>query len=491
MTSGKSPEPGTRRVVIDPVTRVEGHGKITLLLDADNHIQEARLHIVEFRGFEKFIQGRPYWDVPFFVQRLCGICPVSHQLAAAKAVDQIAGVDQLTPAAEKLRRLLHFGQVLQSHALHFFHLSSPDFLFGFGSDPMQRNIAGVLEKHPEIAMQGIKLRKFGQQIIEAITGKRVHGTGTVPGGMNKPLAQDRRDALLAGITDILQWSEQAVRLNAQIHTTHAEHAGFATMPTNYLSMTGGNGELELYHGGLRARYPDGAIIFDQFDYCGYQQILREEVRSWSYMKFPYLLQLGEAQGWYRVGPLARVNNCDRIATPRAEAARRHFKVMGQGGPVHATLGYHWARMIEALHCAESIEILLHDPDITGTDLIADKSARRHEGIGVIEAPRGTLFHHYQVNDEGIVTKANLIVSTTSNNQAMNESVRIVANRYLDGREITEGLLNHLEVAVRAYDPCLSCATHALGKMPLQVELIDAQGTLVHRLIKNSDGQFGY
>lgn len=490
MTPGKSPEPGTRRVVIDPVTRVEGHGKITLLLDQDNHVQEARLHIVEFRGFEKFIQGRPYWDVPFFVQRLCGICPISHQLAAAKAVDQIAGVDQLTPAAEKLRRLLHFGQVLQSHALHFFHLTAPDFLFGFGSDPMQRNIAGVLEKHPEIAMQGIRLRKFGQQIIEAITGKRVHGTGTVPGGMNKPLAQDRRDVLLAGITDILQWSEQAVRLNAQIHTTHAEHAGFATMPTNYLSMTGGNGELELYHGGLRARYPDGAIIFDQFDYCGYQQILREEVRSWSYMKFPYLLQLGQTQGWYRVGPLARVNNCDRIATPRAEAARRHFKAMGQGGPVHATLGYHWARMIEALHCAESIEILLHDPDITSTDLIAGKGARRHEGIGVIEAPRGTLFHHYQVNDEGIVTRANLIVSTTSNNQAMNESIRIVANRYLDGREITEGLLNHLEVAVRAYDPCLSCATHALGKMPLQVELIDAQGTLIHRLIKNSDGQFG-
>ncbi len=489
MTPGKSPEPGTRRIVIDPVTRVEGHGKITLLLDQDNHIQEARLHIVEFRGFEKFIQGRPYWDVPFFVQRLCGICPVSHQLAAAKAVDQIAGVDQLTPTAEKLRRLLHFGQVLQSHALHFFHLTSPDFLFGFGSDPMQRNIVGVLEKYPEIAMQGIKLRKFGQQIIEAITGKRIHGTGTIPGGMNKPLAQAQRDVLLNEITDILQWSEQAVRLNAQIHTTHAEHADFATMPTNYLSMTGGNGELELYHGGLRARYPDSAIIFDQFDYCGYQQILREEVRSWSYMKFPYLLQLGQTQGWYRVGPLARINNCDRIATPRAEAARKDFRARSQGGLVHDTLGYHWARMIEALHCAESIEILLHDPDIIGTDLVTGKGGRRHEGIGVIEAPRGILFHHYQVDDEGIVTRANLIVSTTSNNQAMNESVRIVANRYLDGREITEGLLNHLEVAVRAYDPCLSCATHALGKMPLQVELIDAEGALVHRLIKNSDGQF--
>lgn len=492
MDSGKSSpsdsKKNLRRVAIDPVTRVEGHGKITLLLDADNHIQEARLHIVEFRGFEKFIQGRPYWDVPFFVQRLCGICPVSHQLAAAKAVDQLAGVDQLTPTATKLRRLLHFGQILQSHALHFFHLSSPDFLFGFGSDPLQRNITGVLEKYPDIAMQGIKLRKYGQQIIEAITGKRIHGTGTIPGGMNKPLTVAWRDALLADITDILRWSEDAVRLNEQIHTTHPEHTDFATFPSNYLSLTNEQGELEFYHGGLRARFPDGTLIFDQSDYCDFQQILREEVRPWSYLKFPYISQLGKEQGWYRVGPLSRINNCDKIPTPLAEAARKRFIAFGKGGLIHNTLAYHWTRMIEALHCAESIQILLHDADILGMDLVADKGNRRSIGIGVIEAPRGTLFHHYQINEEGIITKANLIVSTTSNNQAMNESVRSVANRYLDGQEITEALLNHLEVAVRAYDPCLSCATHALGKMPLQVELIDAEGALVHRLTKNSDGQ---
>lgn len=478
-----------RRIAIDPVTRVEGHGKITLLLDADNHIQEARFHIVEFRGFEKFIQGRPYWDVPFFVQRLCGICPVSHQLAAAKAVDQIAGVDQLTRPATQLRRLLHFGQILQSHALHFFHLSSPDFLFGFGSDPLQRNITGVLKKYPDIAMQGIKLRKYGQQIIEAITGKRIHGTGTIPGGMNKPLTTAWRDALLADITDILQWSEDAIRLNEQIHTTHPEHADFATFPSNYLSLTNEKGELEFYHGDLRARYPDGTLIFDQSDYCNFQQILREEVRPWSYLKFPYINQLGKEHGWYRVGPLARINNCDAIPTPLAEAARKRFIAFGEGSLVHNTLAYHWTRMIEVLHCAESIQMLLHDPDITGTDLTVDKGDRRAVGIGVIEAPRGTLFHHYQINEEGIITKANLIVSTTSNNQAMNESVRSVANQYLDGRKITEALLNHLEVAVRAYDPCLSCATHALGKMPLQVELVDAENALVHRLIKNSDGQF--
>ncbi len=488
MTQDNPPSPSTRRIAIDPITRVEGHGKITLLLDAENRIQEARLHIVEFRGFEKFIQGRPYWEVPFFVQRLCGICPVSHQLAAAKAVDQIVGVTQLTPTATKLRRLLHFGQILQSHALHFFHLSSPDFLFGFGSDPKQRNVVGILEKHPKIAMKGIKLRKYGQQIIEAITGKRVHGTGTVPGGMNKSLTLTARDALLADIADILRWSQDAVTLNEQIHTGHPEHHDFAALRTNFLSMTGKHGELEFYHGGLRARDAAGNFIFDQLDYMGYQQILREEVRSWSYMKFPYLHQLGKEKGWYRVGPLARVNNCDGIPTPLAEAARQHFREFAQGDFVHDTLAYHWARMIEALHCAESIHELLHDPEITGTDLIAEKGDKQPEGIGVIEAPRGTLFHHYQINEEGLVTKANLIVSTTSNNQAMNESVRAVANQYLDGHEITEALLNHLEVAVRAYDPCLSCATHALGKMPLQITLQSIDGTVVDQLTKGTNGK---
>jgi NAD-reducing hydrogenase large subunit len=489
MEQSKDSQSGLRRVAIDPVSRVEGHGKITLMLDAGNHIHEARFHIVEFRGFEKFIQGRPYWEVPFFVQRLCGICPVSHQLAAAKAVDQLVGVENLTPTAYKLRRLLHFGQTLQSHALHFFHLSSPDLLFGFGSDPARRNIVGVLDKYPDLALKGVKLRKYGQQVIAAIAGKRIHGTATVPGGMNKMLSIAERELLLADINDILSWCQDAVALNEQIHTAHAEHRGFAAISSNFLSMIGGGGELELYHGGLRARSANGAKIFDQFDYSNYQQIIREEVRPWSYMKFPYLIELGKQRGWYRVGPLARVNNCDFISTPLAEAARKRFKKFGNGSLVQDTLAYHWARMIEALHCAESINDLLHDPDITGSDLVAELGDKRREGIGVIEAPRGTLFHHYRIDEEGLIEKANLIVSTTSNNQAMNESVRAVANEYLDGREISEGLLNHLEVAVRAYDPCLSCATHALGKMPLQVELIDADGALLDRLAKGGNGKF--
>jgi len=475
-----------RRVAVDPVTRVEGHGKITLLLDEANHVREARFHIVEFRGFEKFIQGRPYWEAPYFVQRLCGICPVSHHLAAAKAVDQLVGVDELTPTSTKLRKLLHFGQTLQSHALHFFHLSSPDLLFGFGSNLEHRNIVGVIEDYPDLALKGVRLRKYGQQVIEVISGKRVHGAATVPGGMNKSLTLDERDRLLTDIDDILTWSQDAVDLNEKIHTEHPENQRFARMKTNYLSMVGGKGELELYHGGLRANRPDGSNIFDQFDYRGYYNIIREEVRSWSYMKFPYLTELGRDDGWYRVGPLARVNNCDFIPTPLAEAARKRFVAFGNGGFVHDTLAYHWARMIEVLHSAESIRDLLLDPEILGTDLVV-KGEKREEGIGVIEAPRGTLFHHYKVNEDGTIKKANLIVSTTSNNQAMNESVRSVANEYLDGNEITEGLLNHLEVAIRAYDPCLSCATHALGKMPLEVELIGTDGEVVDRIEKASSG----
>jgi len=475
-----------RRIAVDPVTRVEGHGKITLLLDDANHVREARFHIVEFRGFEKFIQGRPYWEAPYFVQRLCGICPVSHHLAAAKAVDQLVGVDELTPTATKLRRLLHFGQTLQSHALHFFHLSSPDLLFGFGSNLEHRNIVGVIEDYPELALKGVRLRKYGQQVIEVISGKRVHGAATIPGGVNKALTIAERDRLLADINDVLIWAQDAVTLNEKIHTEHPENHGFGRLNSNYLSMVGGKGELELYHGGLRASRPDGSKIFDQFDYRGYYNIIREEVRSWSYMKFPYLTELGRDDGWYRVGPLARINSCDFISTPLAEAARKSFVAFGNGGFVHDTLAYHWARMIEVLHSAESIPHLLPDPEILGNDLVV-KGEKREEGIGVIEAPRGTLFHHYKVNEDGTIKKANLIVSTTSNNQAMNESVRSVANEYLDGNEITEGLLNHLEVAIRAYDPCLSCATHALGKMPLEVELIGADGEAVDRIEKASSG----
>ncbi|MCQ8118643.1 Ni/Fe hydrogenase subunit alpha [Methylomonas rosea] len=480
-----------KRVAVDPVSRVEGHGKVTLLLDENNKVQQARLHIVEFRGFEKFIQGRPYWELPVMVQRLCGICPVSHHLAAAKAIDQLVGVDpvNLPPAADKLRRLLHFGQVLQSHALHFFHLSSPDLLFGFESEIGKRSIVAVLTDYPDIGLQGVKLRKYGQEVIRMVSGKRIHGTGAIPGGMNKALTKAECDYLKQDIAQIVIWAEAALQLVTKVHTSNLPYYDdFATIRSKYLSLTKPNGALELYHGGIRVKGEQGETLVDHYDYCTYPELIREEVRSWTYMKFPYLTSLGKTDGWYRVGPLARINNCDFIDTPLAESARVEFKRHSGEAMVHSTLAFHWTRMIELLHCAESIQALLDDPDLLSNDLVA-KGEKRHEGIGVIEAPRGTLFHHYQIDENDIVTKANLIVSTTSNNTAMNESVRQVAAEYLSGRELSEPLLNNLEVAIRAYDPCLSCATHAVGKMPLQLELIDAEGKLVDTLIRHSSGEF--
>ena len=470
-----------RRVAIDPVSRVEGHGKVTLLLDENDEVQQVRLHIVEFRGFEKFIQGRPYWEVPVMVQRLCGICPVSHHLAASKALDWVVGAPQLTPSAEKLRRLMHYGQILQSHALHFFHLSSPDLLFGFESDVGKRNIVGVAGAHPEVAKQGVLLRKFGQEVIRLTAGKRVHGTGAIPGGVNRALSRAERDGLLADIDQMVAWSSDAVHLAKRLHTADPGlYDVFGTFRSNLMSIVGENGAMDLYDGKLRARDADGRIIVDGFDVQNYHELIREEVKPWSYMKFPFLTSLGPEAGWYKVGPLARVQNCDFIPTPLAETERRDFVDYGKGSLVHAPLAYHWARMIEMLHAAETIKTLLLDDDVSGSDLVTSGTHRR-EGVGVIEAPRGTLIHHYHVGDDDLVTMCNLIVSTTHNNQPMNEAVRRVAKRYLSGRQLTEGLLNHIEVAIRAFDPCLSCATHALGKMPLQIELLDVTGQVVDRL----------
>lgn len=475
-----------RRVVIDPLTRVEGHGKVTILLDDENRVHQVRLHIVEFRGFEKFIQGRPYWEVPVVVQRLCGICPVSHHLAAAKAIDMLVGAKQLTPTAEALRRLMHYGQVLQSHALHFFHLASPDLLFGFDSDVAKRNIVSVAEAYPEIARQGVFLRKFGQEVIRLTAGKRIHGTGAIPGGMNKNLSRDERDFLLKDMPTVLSASRAALELIKKLFFANAEFNGrFAYFKSNSLGLVAADGALELYHGGLRAKDAEGQTIFDHADSFHYNDYINEEVKSWSYMKFPFLVPLGQELGWYKVGPLARVNNCDYISTPLAEAGRREFLAYGGGHPIHSPLASHWARMMEMLHCAERIEGILQHDEVLGSDLVAG-GEKTLEGVGVIEAPRGTLFHHYRIDEDDLVTMANLIVSTTSNNQAMNEAVRQVAKHHLDGHQVSEALLNHIEVAIRAFDPCLSCATHALGKMPLMVEVLDCEGRLLDRVYKAAD-----
>ncbi|MDP3617069.1 MAG: Ni/Fe hydrogenase subunit alpha [Rhodoferax sp.] len=489
---------GLRRVAIDPLSRVEGHGKVTLLLDAQNRVRQARLHIVEFRGFERFIEGRPYWEVPVMVQRLCGICPVSHQLAACKAFDRVVGALPVTPSADKIRRLMHYGQVMQSHALHFFYLAAPDLLFGFDSEVNRRNIVGVAQAHPDIASKGVLLRKFGQELIRATAGKRVHGTGSVPGGVNQHVSAADRALLQRDVAQMIAWAQDAVEIAKQLHRQNpALYGSFASVRCNLLSLVRADGALDLYDGVLRARDAMGKIIFDGVSDQSYLDLIEEEVKPWSYMKFPFLKSLGAQLGSYRVGPLARLQNCDFIPSPLAEAQRREFIAWGQGETVHAALAYHWARMVELLHCTEVIAQLLDDPDILSGELMAggvrqrssQAGAARRWGVGVIEAPRGTLIHHYQVGDDDLVTLCNLVVATTHNNQAMNEAVRSVARQYLDGRELTEGLLNRIEVAIRAYDPCLSCATHALGQMPLELELLGPQGELIDRVVRAQSGQF--
>ena len=483
----------SKKITIEPVTRVEGHGKVTIYMDEEAQVKESRLHIVEFRGFERFVQGRPYWEAPVLVQRLCGICPVSHHIAASKALDVIVGAgtgDGLTAVGEKMRRLMHYGQFFQSHVLHFFHLSSPDFLFGIDGDPALRNIVGVAQENRDLAVQGVMMRKFGQEVIRLTAGKKIHGTGAIPGGINKNLSIAERDELLKGpdplnADKMVDWSLGALDFFKHYHKNNqAMVDNFADFPSNHLSIVREDGALDIYHGVLRAVDAEGKRILDDVDYQDYNHYIEEEVRNWSYMKFPYLKHLGKEKGWYRVGPLARLNTCDFIPTPLAQKAFEEYKAYTHGKPNNMTLHYHWARLIEVLYAAESIRELLHDPDLQNEDLVV-KGTKQHEGVGVIEAPRGTLFHHYKIDDNDLITMANLIVSTTNNNEPMNRAVNSTAKAFMNGqKDITEPMMNAVEVAIRAYDPCLSCATHALGQMPLEMTLMDAQNQIISHKMKS-------
>jgi NAD-reducing hydrogenase large subunit len=481
-----------QKITIEPVTRVEGHGKVTIHLDNEGNIEQTRLHIVEFRGFERFVQGRPYWEMPVLVQRLCGICPVSHHLAAAKALDVIVGAgngDDLTPTGEKMRRLMHYGQMFQSHTLHFFHLASPDLLFGIDSDPVKRNVINIAAVNRDLAIQAVMMRKYGQEVIQATAGKKIHGTGAIPGGINKHLSEEERDSLLDGddymnIDKMIEWSLAAIEFFKDYHKKNKEIIdGFIEFPSSFLSLVRKDGALDLYHGVLRAVDDQGKKILHDVDYQEYDKYIDEEVRSWSYMKFPYLKEFGKKAGWYTVGPLARMNTIDFIDTPLAQKEFEEFRAYNDGKPSLRPMHSHWARLIEIIHSAEKIKMLLNDPDLMEGELVK-KGTKQYEGVGLIEAPRGTLFHHYKIDDNDQIVMANLIVSTTNNNQPMNEAVNQVATRVMTGQtEITEGMMNAVEVAIRAYDPCLSCATHALGQMPLEISLYDANDRLINRRVK--------
>ena len=379
---------------------------------------------------------------------------------------------------------MHYGQMFQSHSLHFFHLASPDLLFGIDADPAIRNIIGVALKHKELAVQGVMMRKFGQEIILATAGKKIHGTGAIPGGINKHLTVEERDKFLNGpdplnADKMIEWSLSALEFFKDYHKKNKDFIdNFSAFPSNFLSLVRKDGAMDLYHGVLRAVDPGGKKILDDIDYQDYLKYIDEEVRSWSYMKFPYLKEYGKKDGWYTVGPLARVNTADFIPTPLAQKEFEKFKAYNKGKPSCISMHMHWARLIETLHSAEMIKQLLNDPDIVEGELVV-KGSKQSEGVGVIEAPRGTLFHHYEINGKDQIIMANLIVSTTNNNQPMNEAVSYIAGNYMNKkREITEPMMNAVEVGIRAYDPCLSCATHAFGQMPLEISLYDSSDNLL-------------
>jgi NAD-reducing hydrogenase large subunit len=468
----------SQTLTINPVTRIEGHAKITLQLDDAGAVTDARFHVNEFRGFEKFCEGRLYTEMPNITPRICGICPVSHAVASAKAGEMIMRVEP-PPTGFLVRKLIHLGQHISSHALSFFHLSSPDFLLGWDADPATRNILGLAAKNPELARRGIRLRQFGQELSERITGKKIHAVGIVAGGMLQPLSEDNRQALLAWIPEALETTElglQILRDFAQSNPEATRH--FDDFETLYLGTVTPDGTHELYDGRLRYVAADGAVLADQLDPANYLDFIAEQPVPWSYLKYPFYKPLGPDQGVYRVGPLARLNVATRMKTPKAQKKFETFRALANGKPVHGSFHFHQARLIETLAAIEEIQDTLRDPEITNDDVQARASRNQAEGIGCSESPRGTLFHHYTTDPDGILTRVNLLIATGQNNPSMNRAILETARKAIRGPKVPEGALNRIEGAIRCYDPCLSCSTHALGQMPMIVETRDALGNLL-------------
>lgn len=472
-----------RTVVIDPVTRIEGHAKITLQLDDDGHLVDSRFHVVEYRGFETFCEGRPFTEMAGITARICGICPVSHLLAAAKTGDKLLAV-QIPAAALKLRRLLNLAQITQSHALSFFHLSSPDFLLGWESDPARRNLFGLMAADPELARAGIRLRQFGQQILELLGGRKIHAAWAVPGGVRSPLSAEARDWILARLPE----AQATIRLALELHKRlldgplQQEQRLFGSFPSLFMGLVTPEGLWEHLDGQLRFRASDGTIVADGLREDDYASFLAEAVEPWSYLKFPYYRPLGYPDGMYRVGPLARLNVCDRIGTPWADRELTEFR-QRSGQVAISSFAYHHARLVEIVACLEAIATLAEDPELMHGRVRCRASLNHHEAVGVSEAPRGTLFHHYRVDDDGLLTKVNLIIATGQNNLAMNRTVHQIARAYIPdpvpaGVEIPEALLNRVEAGIRCFDPCLSCSTHAAGQMPLAIRLVAADGRVL-------------
>ncbi len=472
----------SKRIVIDPVTRIEGHAKISIFLDDAGNVSDAEFHVVEFRGFEKFCEGRPYTEMPGITPRICGICPVSHLLASAKAGDAIMAVN-IPPAADKLRRLMNLGQIVQSHALSFFHLSAPDFLLGWDTPQAKRNVFGLIASNTELARAGIRLRQFGQEIIELLGSKKIHPAWAVPGGVRSSLTEAGRDKIRAWLPEAFATTKIAFGLfNKTMETHQREIQIFGNFPSLFMGLVAPDGTWEHHGGKLRFVDSGGSIIADQLDPQKYYEYIGESVQNSSYLKSPYYTPLGFPAGIYRVGPLARLNVCEQMGVPKADAELKRFKKMGHGAVTSSFL-YHYARLIEILAALEYIERYMEDPDLQSDYLRADAGINSLRGIGASEAPRGTLFHDYTVDRDGLLQKVNLIVATGQNNLAMNQTVAQIARHYVRGNEIPEPTLNRIEHGIRCYDPCLSCSTHAAGQMPMLVRLIGPDGTVLNEIAR--------
>ena len=472
----------TTTITIDPVTRLEGHGKITIQLNGQGEVEDAHFHVTQVRGFEKFSEGRPFYEMPSLTARICGICPVSHMLASAKACEAIMSV-RIPHTAAQLRRMLNLAQLVQSHALSFFHLSSPDLLLGMDSDPKTRNIFGVASSAPELGRAGIGLRRFGQRIIELLGTKRIHTGWVIPGGVTEPLDEARRDQILAMLPDAYANLKLALDAYKRIAASFKpEIEVFANFPSNYMGLINEDESIEFTDGALRLIDPQGAIIEDGMNAIRFTEVIGEAVEDFSYTKFVYYKALGYPQGSYRVGPLARLNIVKSMGTPQADKELAEFKQLASG-PVESSFHYHHARLVEALYGIEKIEQILSDPRILDTHVRATAGVNRLDGAGQIEAPRGTLNHHYKVDENGKIVWANLVVATGHNNNAMNKGVLQSARAYVKDGKFTEGALNRVEAVIRTFDPCLSCSTHAFGQMPLALTLLNADGEVVDRLVR--------
>jgi len=463
-----------KQIHIEPVTRIEGHAKITVFLDDAGDVKDAQFHVTELRGFEKFCEGRTLWEMPGLTARICGICPVSHILAAAKATDAILAV-RIPKTGEMLRRMMNLGQFIQSHALSFFYLSAPDFLLGWDHDPATRNVVGLVQAKPDLARKGIRLRAFGQEVIGRLGGKRIHPSWAVPGGVNTPLSVEDHQWFLDNLPEAKDTIRETLDLFKSAFDCEARGV-LGEFTSMYMGLVAPDGKWEHYEGLIRIVDQDGSIVVDGHDPARYHDIIHEASEPWTYLKFPHYVPRGYPDGMYRVGPLGRVNVCESFGTPEADAELEEFRASTSrcSGKV---FDYHYTRLLEILASLERMELLLADERILDPRIRAEAGINELEGVGIHEAPRGTLIHHYKVDENGIIVKANFIVSTGHNNLAMNYAVKGIAKTYISKGNVTEGILNRIEGGIRAYDPCLSCSVHAVGQMPIKLNIVDADGKL--------------